>query len=75
MAAGRLDEGKQDLQRALAIRLKTQGAEHPRSAEDLNSPGAIAYLQADPVAAELIGVKPASDRTVLGDDHPEAPRP
>ena len=72
VAGGRMDLGRERLERALQIRLREQGASHPRSAEDLNSLGAIAYLQKQPAVAEAYYRKAlASYRVVLGDDHPE----
>ncbi len=57
---------------ALAIRLRRQGETHPRTFQDLNELGSVAYLEGDGRAAEAYfrRVLPLAER-VLGKDHPE----
>jgi tetratricopeptide (TPR) repeat protein len=68
----RLDRAKTLLERALAIRLQAQGANHPRVSEDLNMLGSIAYMQRDSRTAEHYYRQVlATDEAVLGPSHPD----
>lgn len=59
-------------ERAVDIRLATQGISHPLVSDDLNELGTIAYLQNDPPAAQRFWSKALqSDLMVLGPDHPD----
>lgn len=72
LGANRLSEARIEYQEALRLRMKRQGELHPRTIQDLNQLGAIAYLANDSVAAERYWVRqlPLAEK-VLGPDHPE----
>jgi tetratricopeptide (TPR) repeat protein len=60
------------LNQALEIRLRLQGAEHPRAIEDLNSLGYAAYMQQDSVSAEQLWRRTlAVKERVFGANHTE----
>ena len=70
--ADELKKAQLSFERAVAIRVASQGASHPRVAEDLNTLGAIAYLQGNMKLAESSYRRALrSYEVVLGPNHPE----
>ncbi len=63
---------RQNLERALQIRIKHQGPTHPVAVQDLNQLGYAAYMQQDWAGAErLLGRSLQLNEQILGPNHPE----
>ena len=68
----RYTAARQNLERALQIRTRQQGATHPVAVQDLNQLGYAAYMQQDWADAErLMGRALQLNEQILGANHPE----
>ncbi len=63
---------RQNLERALEIRIKQQGPTHPTAIQDLNQLGYAAYMQHDWVSAQRLLARTLQlNEQILGPEHPE----
>ena len=70
--AGRLDAAKPIIERALALRMQTEGAWGPSVSDNLNTLASISYEKGDTASAEKYWRRNlAFDEKVLGRDHPD----
>ena len=72
LTSNRFEPARGVLERAVDIRTRTQGAQHPLAVQDLNSLGYAAYMQHDSVTAERLWRKTLDlNERIFGPNHPE----